>query len=133
MVAPMTTNKALAIIAHGSRNNAANEEFLELVCQLAGTTREYADLRGCFLELASPSLPEAVADLVAEGHRQIDVYPLFFNQGKHVARDIPALVEEEKRVYANTEIRLLPYFGSFSGLAGMIEAHLRELGSSAAP
>lgn len=124
----MSTEKALAVIAHGSRNNAANEEFLELVCRLAGTTREYAGLRGCFLELASPSLPEAMADLVSEGYRKIDVYPLFFNQGKHVTRDIPALVEEEARVYADAEIRLLPYFGSFEGLAGMIDTHLRGLG-----
>lgn len=126
--------KALAVIAHGSRNQAANEEFLELVCRLAGTTGHYADLRGCFLELASPSLAEAVADLVSQGHRLIHVYPLFFNQGKHVTRDIPALVEEEQRRHPDTDIHLLPYFGSFAGLAGMIDEHLRGLaGGSETP
>lgn len=124
----MTSSRALAVIAHGSRNDAANREFLELVRRLAGLVRDHEAVRGCFLEIASPSLPEAVAELAAAGYRHIDVYPLFFNQGKHVTRDIPALVEEENRVYQGTRVRLLPYFGSFEGLAEMIAGHLREVG-----
>ena len=123
----MRTNRSLAVIAHGSRNENANQEFLQLVCDLAGVVGEYEAVRGCFLELAEPSLAQAVEELVNTGADHIQVYPLFFNQGKHVARDIPALVDEQQQRFPEHRIELLSYFGSFDGLARMIRTHLQQL------
>ena len=123
----MRSNQALAVIAHGSRNENANREFLQLVCDLAGVVDDYDAVRGCFLELAEPSLAQAVEELVNTGAAQIQVYPLFFNQGKHVARDIPELVAEQQQRFPDHTIELLSYFGSFDGLARMIQTHLDQL------
>lgn len=126
----MHSKQALAVIAHGSRNQDANKEFLQLVCDLAGVVDDYEAVRGCFLELAEPSLAQAVGELVDSGARHIQVYPLFFNQGKHVARDIPELVAEQQHRFPDHSIELMPYFGSFEGLASMIQTHLRKLTES---
>lgn len=123
----MSSNQALAVIAHGSRNPDANQEFLQLVCDLAGEVDEYHAVRGCFLELADPSLARAVDELVQTGAERIQVYPLFFNQGRHVARDIPELVDEARSQHPGTHIELLPYFGSAEGLAGLVHTHIRQL------
>lgn len=123
----MSSKQALAVIAHGSRNPDANQEFLQLVCDLAGVVDGYDAVRGCFLELAEPSLAEAVDELVHTGMERIQVYPLFFNQGKHVARDIPELVEQAQQAHPGARIELLPYFGSAQGLTGLIHTHLRRL------
>lgn len=123
----MHSNQALAVIAHGSRNEDANREFLQLVCDLAGVVEDYDAVRGCFLELAEPSLAQAVEALVDTGAQRIHVYPLFFNQGKHVVRDIPELVAEQQQRFPEHSIELLSYFGSFDGLAHMIQTHLHQL------
>lgn len=123
----MSSNQALAVIAHGSRNEDANREFLQLVRDLAGVVEDYDAVRGCFLELAEPSLAQAVEELVNTGAEHIQVYPLFFNQGKHVARDIPELVAEQQQRFPEQTVELLSYFGSFDGLARMIQTHLRQL------
>lgn len=123
----MSSNQALAVIAHGSRNEDANREFLQLVRDLAGVVEDYDAVRGCFLELAEPSLAQAVKELVDTGAAHIHVYPLFFNQGKHVARDIPELVAEQQQRFPEHTVELLSYFGSFDGLARMIQTHLRQL------
>ncbi|MBF5057030.1 hypothetical protein Y5W_02324 [Alcanivorax sp. 521-1] len=117
--------KALLIMAHGSRAEAANEEFKALVDAVAETTREdYAAVLPCFLELARPSLQEALQQLEHQPVDSVYVYPLFFNNGKHVATDIPAQVEEARERHPHLTIELLEYFGTAPGLAALVREHI---------
>ena len=116
-------HKALIIMAHGSRRAAANEEFFQLVAQVANTTSNYQLVRPALLEQAPPSLLQACREL-PESVTEIDVYPLFFNQGRHVEKDIPAQVAEVLDAFPGRQVRLLDYFGSSSGLAALIGEHL---------
>merc|ERR1711916_258963 len=84
-----TTQTALLIMAHGSRASAANEEFLAFVNKLAEQNQHYTAVRGVFLELSEPSLVQAVHSLADQGINTFQLYPLFFNCGKHVQKDIP--------------------------------------------
>ena len=120
--------RALVVIAHGSRSEAANEEFCRLVGALASATPGYARVAHAFLEAAAPSLPAAMAQLVVDGCREADIYPLFFNGGRHVARDLPALLEEVRSAHPDCRLRLLPHFGAWSGLAQALAAHIAESG-----
>jgi len=89
---------AYLIIAHGSRDSEANQAFFnfleEFRCRFPDRT-----VRGAFLELAKPSIPEEIEGCVGEGIEQILILPLMFFPGRHVKDDIPHLIEEAKMKY----------------------------------
>ncbi|MBM7333061.1 MAG: CbiX/SirB N-terminal domain-containing protein [Alcanivorax sp.] len=117
--------KALLIMAHGSRAEAANREFEALVETVAEAAHDYAAVLPCFLELARPSLQEALQQLEHQPVDAVYVYPLFFNNGKHVSTDIPAQVREARERHPHLSIELLDYFGNASGLAALVGEHIR--------
>ena len=113
--------KALVVIAHGSRRDSANQEFFQLVERIGAGNSSYACTRPALLEQAPPTLLQACMEL-PEGICQIDVYPLFFNCGRHVEKDIPAQVAEVMDALPDVEVRLLPYFGSSAQLSDWVLA-----------
>ncbi len=121
-------SKALLIMAHGSRSETANDEFRALVEKVAesahGRGQEYVAVIPCFLELAQPSLIEAIQQLEHQPVKTVQLYPLFFNKGKHVGRDIPAQIEEARERFPDLVIELLDYFGNSEGLAGLVLSHI---------
>jgi len=121
-------NRLLIIIAHGSRVEAANQEFMAVVDTIDYAALGYDAIAGAFLEAASPSLEQAVAQLdTKQAPDNIDVYPLFFNKGRHVEKDLPALVASLSDIYRQTDCRLLPYFGAFPALGRTIAQHISGL------
>lgn len=123
-------SKALLIMAHGSRSETANDEFRALVEKVAESAhangQEYAAVLPCFLELAKPSLIEAIQQLDHQPVDTVQLYPLFFNKGKHVGKDIPAQINEARDRFPDLEIRSLDYFGNAQGLAGLVFSHIRS-------
>jgi sirohydrochlorin cobaltochelatase len=85
--------RAMILFAHGARaaSWAAPFERLRALTQarLPGVAVSLA-----FLELMTPSLPQAVAALVADGATELTVVPVFLGQGGHVLRDLPLMVEQ---------------------------------------
>ena len=122
--------KALLIMAHGSRSDTANDECRALVEAVAesapGAGEEYVAVLPCFLELAQPSLVEAIQQLEHQPVTHVQLYPLFFNKGKHVGKDIPAQVEDARERFPDLSIELLDYFGNAKGLAGLVLKHIGE-------
>lgn len=119
-------NRALIIMAHGSRNAEANREFTELTVSVARHARGFNQVHAAFLELAEPSLEQAAASAVDQGATDILVYPMFFNQGKHVRQDIPGQVEQVRERFPQCSVQLLDYFGTFDGLAATVAGHVHE-------
>lgn len=115
--------KALLIVAHGSRRSESNDEVRELTAQLrARAGREYGDVRCAFLELAEPSIPDGIAQCVAQGAVEVVVLPYFLSAGRHVAKDIPALVAQAQAQLPHANVRIAPYLGLSTAL---IDALLR--------
>jgi sirohydrochlorin cobaltochelatase len=83
-------NTALIVLGHGSRNPAATEQFMELVAQLR--TRRDEPVYPAFMELAEPSLDQAVEAAVGDGAVEIVVQPCFLFDGNHIRRDIPEML-----------------------------------------
>lgn len=121
-------SKALLIMAHGSRSDTANDEFRALVEAVAesapGAGEEYVAVLPCFLELAQPSLVEAIQQLEHQPVTHVQLYPLFFNKGKHVGKDIPAQVKDARERFPALTIELLDYFGNADGLASLVLEHI---------
>lgn len=119
-------SKALLIMAHGSRSEAANDEFRALVERVAAQAPDYLAVLPCFLELAQPSLLEAIQQLDHQPVSEVELYPLFFNRGKHVGRDIPAQLAQAQQRYPQLPLTLLDYFGTASALPELVLNHIHQ-------
>ena len=79
-------SKALLIMAHGSRSETANDEFRALVDTVAESAhaagQEYVAVLPCFLELATPSLIEAIQQLEHQPVKTVQLYPVVLEQGQ---------------------------------------------------
>jgi sirohydrochlorin cobaltochelatase len=117
--------KALIMIAHGSRREDANAEFISLVKRVRIAATSKCDfVEHCFLEIASPSLAEAMEYVIAKGARTISIFPYFLNSGNHVLRDIPETVDRLTNQYPHCTMTLLPYFGTFEGITELISRQI---------
>jgi sirohydrochlorin ferrochelatase len=85
----------LVVVDHGSRNPEANF-VVELLClvvrSIAGD--RYVAVQPAHMELADPSIADAVASCAEMGAERIVVAPFFLAPGRHVSEDVPRLAKE---------------------------------------
>jgi len=98
MTAVHTTQPAVLLIGHGTRIAAGVEEFLSLLGQLQQALPDRLCTAG-FLELARPTLGEALQMLVAQGAAEIIALPVMLLAAGHVKTDIPAELEAFRAHY----------------------------------
>ena len=118
--------KTLILLAHGSRHPAAADEVAALATRVAAATK--SNVEHAFLEICRPTLAEAIAQVIENGTRVVNVLPLFVNTGNHVARDLPQLVAEARRQHPNVQINLLDHVGAHPGYAALVETIAGEVG-----
>lgn len=112
-----TGSRHLLIVAHGSRRAASNEEVRALgerVRALRDPAIEQVEV--AFLELAEPSIPQGLANCVANGAQEIIVFPYFLAAGTHVASDIPQALDVFREQYPEIRLRLASHLGASSAL-----------------
>ena len=68
------------------------------------------------MEIASPSIKDAVAHCVQEGCHEVIVAPYFLSQGRHIQQDIPALVAEAQAEHPNLRCIIADPIGADSFL-----------------
>jgi len=113
--------RALLIVAHGSRLVESNAEIAMLSKKVARIAEENFPLVACaFLELADPSIPQGVAQMVEEGADSIVVVPYFLAQGTHVKNDIPKAVLQAQAEHPNVSITISNYFGASGSVPEML-------------
>lgn len=101
----------MILFGHGARDARWKEPFTRLAAKLAAArTTDTADNDGgpvalAFLELMEPSLPDAIAAQAAQGCTVITVVPVFFGQGGHIRRDLPALIAQCQADHPDVQIR----------------------------
>lgn len=95
-------NQGVIVFAHGSSDARWKKPFEELTSTLA-LHLPGVPMRLAFMEFASPTLDEAVAEIAssAPGLKRITVIPVFLASGGHMARDIPALVDAAGKRFKN--------------------------------
>ncbi|WP_320819720.1 CbiX/SirB N-terminal domain-containing protein [Thalassolituus sp.] len=92
-----TPTKAVAtiLLAHGSSDANWLAPFDQLLAHIrSGLDSERVEL--AYMELAEPSLQHQVASLAAAGFTRIDILPLFFAAGRHLRKDVPAMLEQQQ-------------------------------------
>lgn len=114
--------KAILLIDHGSRRDAANEMMdcmANLVQAMAGPE---VVVRYAHMELAEPSIAAGVASCVAAGASELIVFPYMLSPGKHSTGDIPRMVAEATQAHPNLDVRVTAAFGVHEKLAELILA-----------
>lgn len=118
--------KAVILIAHGSRLQKTADEMNEMVEKLQRTMPESL-IKPAFMELQQPDLKSAMNEVLEEGVKKINVVPLFFFTGRHMRDDIPAQVEACRLEYPDCEIILQPCFGHTEQFIGALKDSVSAL------
>ena len=73
-----------------------------------------------YLEIAEPSIPDAIDRVVADGAGTVRLLPHFLGPGNHVQRDLPAIVAEARERHPEVAIELAPHLGADPRLVDLL-------------
>ncbi|MGL4820299.1 MAG: sirohydrochlorin chelatase [Bacilli bacterium] len=90
--------KAILYVLHGSRLQSARREA-EVFCEQIMNQIDCAHQAFCYLELAQPSIGEAIDDFVAKGVTHLFVQPILLLSAAHDKEDIPEELEHAQQKY----------------------------------
>ena len=113
--------QALVLIAHGSRRQASNQEVTNLALGLKKSAgKQYQIVEAGFLEIARPSIPEAIESCIESGATSVIVVPYFLAAGRHVAEDIPQIVRPVGERHPHVSIRISEHIGMSDSMTLLI-------------
>ncbi len=115
--------KAVILISHGSRISKTKEEVSQLIEKIRPRTT-ITFIQCAFLELESPSIPEAIADCIKQGADEIIILLNFLNAGRHVDTDIPQIINEARHTFPHVKIYLTQPVGQHEGIANLFSQML---------
>ena len=104
------TRPGIVLFAHGSRDPLWRAPIEAVHAHIAEHQPELL-VRCAYLELCTPDLPQACAELVALGVDHITVVPMFLGTGKHAREDLPVLVQQLRDTHPQVAIHVQPAIG----------------------
>ncbi len=120
--APAPPPAVVVIAAHGSRAEPANAAHRALVVAVAA--RSAIPVLAAFLELAEPSIPDALDRAAGSGAPRVVLLPYFLHPGNHVAVDLVGLVADAGRRHPATAFVLGDPFGADPAVVGLLAAQV---------
>jgi sirohydrochlorin cobaltochelatase len=126
----VTTQPALLIAGHGTRDEAGAEAFREFVQEL-GRRHPELPVAGGFIELSPPPLGDAVTELVERGVHHFAAVPLMLVSAGHAKGDIPAALARERERHPGISYSYGRPLGPHPALLSVLQRRLDEaLGST---
>ena len=116
----------LLLFAHGARDPRWALPFEQVAAALR-VARPTQPVCLAFLEIMTPDIHAAGADLVAQGCGEIDVLPLFLGAGGHTRKDLPPLIEALRATHPRVVFNLHPAVGEAPALIAAIAEHALTL------
>ena len=104
---------AVVIVDHGSKKAEANE-MLEQFGALFKRACKHDVVEVAHMELATPSISDAIHKCVQRGATHVVIAPYFLSRGRHVQSDIPRLAEEAAAELPAVRIQVAEPIGSQS-------------------
>ena len=112
----------ILLVDHGSRREASNVHLEKLAYLYQQRAPSHYVIRAAHMEIAKPSIRDGIQDLIQqEGVDKVVCHPYFLSPGRHVAEDIPQLIEEaiidlkighEEGEYGHIEVLTTSHVGS---------------------
>ncbi|WP_185806799.1 sirohydrochlorin chelatase [Bacillus salinus] len=90
--------EAVCYIGHGSRTEQGNKAFVAFIKGVMSIVDAPIQEYG-FMELAEPSIPDAIEKCVNQGATVVKVMPVLLLPGIHANFDIPSFVEKARKKY----------------------------------
>lgn len=115
--------RGILLIAHGSREKKANDEVAQLAESLKPLFPD-DQIAYAFLQVADPPAAEELTRLIRKGVREVVILPHFLNAGKHLQKDIPALVKQAEIQYPDIPFRVMPHLGAHDDLKELYASFL---------
>ena len=131
--------KAIVLFAHGSRDPQWHRPIQAVAGRVqaqlaisaqtaamaaptnAAATPQPSVLVACaYLELSTPSLSEAVQNMVDQGCQHIRLVPLFLGVGKHVREDLPQMLADLAAQHPSVVFEPLPAVGEHPDLLDLM-------------
>ncbi|MCC2634777.1 sirohydrochlorin chelatase [Ramlibacter sp.] len=84
---------AIILFGHGSRDPLWRLP-METVAARLRSQQPGTPVRCAYLELDTPTLPQAAAELVAAGATEVRIVPMFLGTGRHAREDLPKLLAQ---------------------------------------
>ncbi|MFZ5595630.1 MAG: sirohydrochlorin chelatase [Bacillota bacterium] len=114
------------LLGHGSRMKEA-ESTLQGLVDKVNKSGKYNLVLGAALQFNSPDLPASLEKAVSCGMERIIVVPLFLCMGTHMKKDIPEIIEEQKKKYNGVDIKLAGNIGADDKLVEIIFDRIGEV------
>lgn len=86
--------EAILLIDHGSRRKAAHDQLLELAMRVSAASPGETIVEIAHMEIAEPSILTGFRKCCELGAGRVVAIPCLLSRGRHVAEDIPRLLEE---------------------------------------
>lgn len=114
--------KALLLIAHGSRRPESNDELAQLAWQLkTDMTDQFPIIESGFLEIAQPSIAQAIDHCAAQGATELRVVPYFLAAGRHVSKDLPAMVNAAAGHHPQLSVSIADHVGASVQMRNIVQ------------
>ena len=110
---------SIVLFGHGSRDPQWRRP-IEAVADKIRARQPDAEVRCAYLEMCSPSLPEAAVSLIERGAREVRIFPLFLGVGKHAREDLPLLLASLRAQHPEVVFSLLPTAGEDERLTDLM-------------
>ena len=100
--------QAVLFISHGSRALETRQEVEVMVRRLKRKSG-IAIFQEAYLEVHGPSIPEGIVNCIRKGATRIVLLLNFLNAGRHILKDIPAIVAVAKKKYPEVKFIITPH------------------------
>ena len=122
---PAKEPRAIVLLDHGSRRAEANLQ-LEKLAQKIREREPETIVRTAHLEIAEPSLGDAIDACVIAGARAIVIHPYFLGPGRHTSEDIPRQVQEASARHPSVLLRTSAPLGLHDKLVDVVLERVNE-------
>jgi sirohydrochlorin ferrochelatase len=116
---------ALLLIAHGSRQDEANNDLLYIAEELRRRC-EFDWVEPSFLELAEPNIETGGMRCVEQGAQRVILLPYFLSAGVHVQRDLTTARDQLAARFPHVRFLLAEPLGRHELLLQIIEDRARQ-------
>ena len=116
---------AVLLIAHGSRQQAANED-LEEVARMIRARNAYDIIEISYLELVAPTIRQGARNCIIQGACRVLLLPYFLSAGTHVTQDLQQHCQELSDEFADASFILCPPLGLHPSIVDVVFHRLRE-------
>lgn len=113
---------AIVVVDHGSRRSSANSMLDDVVTKVSARTS--FPVFPAHMELASPTISDAIEECARHGVSHVVVVPFFLAPGRHVTHDVPFLVQDAvQNHHPNMTFSIRPHIGAHDAVIDAVVDH----------